>query len=145
MPPPSYLENSAWNHRPNSHPSLNPTHLLCQCDLLTSLVLRGKGSLGHSQNCLQSSSPPSDPLGRHCFPQLCPYLRSVSPPGEPTCLFMNGFRPSWHSSLLSTTPSRVWGSLRQQALGTSSVSSVSSRNTEASLKSSGPLTPQQPN
>lgn len=53
-----------WNHRPNSHPSLNPAHLLCPCDLLlTSLVLRGKkGSLRHSQNCLRSSEPPSDTL-----------------------------------------------------------------------------------
>lgn len=62
-----------------------------------------------------------------------------------TCLFRNRSLPRTHSSLLSRTPSRAWGSLRQQASGTSSPSRARSRNTEANLKSSGPLTPQQPN
>lgn len=65
--------------------------------------------------------------------------------GPGTCLFTNRSLPRRHSSLLSRTPSRVWGSLRQQASGTSSLPVVSSRNTDANLKSSGPLTPQQPN
>lgn len=81
------LESSPWNHG-NSHPSLNPAYLLCQCDLLsTSLVLRGKGSLCHSQNCLQSSRPPSDPLGR----------QTVLPPALP--IFV-GCLPSWGTYLL---------------------------------------------
>lgn len=65
--------------------------------------------------------------------------------GPGTCLFRNRSLPRRHSSLLSKTPSRLWGSLRQQASGTSSLSKVRSRKTDANLKSSGPLTPQQPN
>lgn len=65
--------------------------------------------------------------------------------GPGTCLFTKRSLPSRHSSLLSRTPSRVCGSLRQQASGTSSLSRVSRRKTDANRKSSGPLTPQQPN
>lgn len=78
-------------------------------------------------------------------PALAAHVPPLGAAGPGTCLFRNRSLPRRHSSLLSRTPSRVWGSLRQQASGTSSLSRVRSRKTDANLKSSGPLTPQQPN
>lgn len=78
--------------------------------------------------------------------------RQLWPPTPPclgsracTCLLRNKSLPRRQSSLLSRTPPRACGSLLQQASGTSSLSKVRSRKMDANLKSSGPLTPQQPN
>lgn len=70
-------------------PSLNPTH-----PLPTSLDLRSMNrSPYRSQNCLKICPPPSNPLGRLCFPPALPYLWSVSLLGTGWYLFVYEWTP----------------------------------------------------
>lgn len=70
----------------------------CSCDPLpTSLNLRGmmsrKEPVPQPELCLKSSPPSSDPLDRHCFPQLCGYLWSVFLQGTGQYLFVYEWTP----------------------------------------------------